>query len=134
MIALRNAHPVLRSSSHFQNRDYVGSGFADITWHGTKAWCVDWSPSSHTLAFMLCGRHAKGGTVDDTTIYVAMNMHWQMHGFELPQLPHAMQWHVFANTDAASPEDIWAVGEEKKLLNQTEFLVGPRSVVILLGK
>ena len=35
MIAFRRAHPVLRSKSHFRNQDYVGSGYADITWHGT---------------------------------------------------------------------------------------------------
>jgi glycogen operon protein len=35
-IAFRKAHPVLRNPNHFENRDYVGSGYADITWHGTK--------------------------------------------------------------------------------------------------
>jgi glycogen operon protein len=134
MIAFRRAHPVLRSSGHFQNRDYMGSGFADITWHGTKAWNADWSGRAHTLAFMLCGKHAKGGKVQDNNIYVAMNMHWEMHGFELPKLPKSQAWYVFANTDAQAPQDIWEVGEEKKLENQSEFLVGSRSVVVLIGK
>ena len=134
MIAFRRAHPVLRSSGHFKNRDYMGSGFADITWHGQKAWNVDWSPDSRMLAFLLCGMHAKGGTVDDNSIYVAMNMHWDMHGFELPKLNHHMEWYVFANTDAEPPFDIWQPGKEVKLENQNEFLVGPRSVVILTGK
>ncbi len=64
-IAFRNAHPVLRSRSHFRNEDYVGSGYADITWHGTQAWNADWSDSSSTIAFMLCGKHAKEGTAED---------------------------------------------------------------------
>ena len=134
MIAFRNAHPVLRNGMHLQNRDYIGSGYADISWHGTKAWHTDWSATSRTMAFMLCGRHAKCGKVDDNTVYVAMNMHWQMHGFELPKLSHSMSWHVFANTDALPPHDAWEIGQEKKLENQEEFLVGPRSVVILVGK
>ncbi|HQJ16304.1 MAG TPA: alpha amylase C-terminal domain-containing protein, partial [Candidatus Omnitrophota bacterium] len=134
MIAFRKAHPVLRSSGHFKNRDYMGSGFADITWHGQKAWNVDWSAESRMLAFLLCGMHAKGGTVDDNSIYVAMNMHWEMHGFELPKLSHHMQWYVFANTDAQPPFDIWEPGKEVRIENQNEFLVGPRSVVILVGK
>jgi len=134
MIAYRKSHPVLRSQTHFLNRDYVGSGFADITWHGTKAFNADWSEQSRLLAFMLCGRHAKGGTIKDNSIYVAMNMHWEMHGFELPQLHDYMAWYVFANTDASSPHDIWEPGKEVKLENQKEFLVGPRSVVILTGK
>lgn len=134
MVHFRRAHPVLRSSTHFQNRDYVGSGFADITWHGTKAWYADWSANSRCLAFMLCGKHAKGGRVADDSIYVAMNMHWEMHGFELPKLPGSETWHVFANTDAPSPHDIWEPGKEVSLGSQHEFLVGPRSVVILVGR
>ena len=134
MIAFRRAHPVFRNSGHFQNRDYVGSGYADITWHGTKAWNADWSPMSRTLAFMLCGKHAKAGKVRDNSVYVAMNMHWQMHGFELPRLHDRTSWYVVANTDALPPHDIREVGQEIKLENQSEFLVGARSVVVLISK
>ena len=134
MIALRKAHPVLRNRSHFQNRDYMGSGFADITWHGLKAWNADWSAQSRTLAFMLCGRHAKGGKVEDDFLYMAMNMHWQMHGFELPGLPEDQAWYVAVNTDAQPPQDIWEVGKEVKLKEQNEFLLGERSVAVLIGK
>jgi glycogen operon protein len=134
MVAFRISHPALRNCAHFKNRDYVGSGYADITWHGTQAWNADWSATSRTLAFMLCGKHAKGGTVEDDSIYVAMNMHWESHGFQLPRLPKGMLWRVAINTDVAAPEDIWEVGQEKKLKNQSEFLVGPRSVVVLVGK
>ncbi len=132
-IAFRKAHPVLRSTRHFWNRDYVGSGYADITWHGTKAWAADWSNDSRTLAFMLCGKHAKGGTVEDNYIYVAMNMHWQTHGFELPGLPSGLAWHVFVNTCLA-PNDAAEPGQEPLLENQQGILVGDRSLVILVGK
>ncbi len=134
MIAFRKTHPVLRSHGHFQNKDYAGSGFADITWHGTKAWNADWSATSRTLAFMLCGKHAKSATVKDNTVYVAMNMHWEPHTFEIPKLHDWMYWNLFVNTDAEAPHDIAVLGKEPKLKNQGEFLVGPRSVVILLGK
>ena len=83
---------------------------------------------------MLCGKHAKGGSAQDNTIYVAMNMHWQMHGFELPKLHDWMSWNVAINTDALPPHDIWDAGKEVILENQAEFLVGPRSVVVLIGK
>ncbi|MEB3311580.1 MAG: glycogen debranching protein GlgX [Snowella sp.] len=134
-IAFRKAHPVLRNTWHFQNRDYVGSGYADITWHGTQAWNADWSPSTRAIAFMLCGKHAKGGTVEDNYIYVAMNMHWEALWFELPQLPPSMQWHLFANTGAASPDPCsYRPGSEPLLDNPAGLLVGDRSVVILVGK
>ena len=133
-IAFRQAHPVLRGSEYFRNEDYVGSGYADISWHGTQAWNADWSGSNRVIAFMLCGKHAQGGTAVDDYIYVAMNMHWETLPFELPGLPEAMSWHVFANTSAASPEEIWEPGAEPRLEDQHNLIVGARSVVILVGK
>ena len=133
-IAFRKAHPALRNRYHFQNRDYVGSGYADISWHGTQAWNADWSPSSRTLAFLLCGKHAKEGTVPDNYIYVAMNMHWEAHWFETPGLSTGMQWYVFANTGASPKEASWEPGSEPLLENQAGLLLGDRSVIILVGK
>jgi isoamylase len=133
-IAFRKSHPVLRNRQHFQNQDYVGSGYADITWHGTQAWNTDWSPFSYTLAFMLCGKHARQGTVEDHYIYVAMNMHWEAQWFELPDLHPGKNWHVFANTGCLSPQDIYEPGMEPKLENQQGILLGDRSVVIIVGK
>jgi len=133
-IAFRKAHPVLRNQWHFQNRDYMGSGYADITWHGTQAWNVDWSDSSRTIAFMLCGKHAKQGNAEDSYIYVAMNMHWESHWFELPQLHPGMNWRVFANTGVTPPQDSWEPGTEPVLENQSGLLMGDRSVAILVGK
>jgi glycogen operon protein len=133
-IAFRNLHPVLRNPWHFQNRDYVGSGYADITWHGTQAWNADWSDSNRSLAFMLCGKHAKQGTVEDNYIYVAMNMHWESLWFELPSLPLGMNWHIFANTGATTPHDSWQPGTEPMLENQSGLLLGDRSMAILVGK
>jgi glycogen operon protein len=132
MIAFRRAHPVLRSKDHLRNQDYVGSGYADITWHGTRAWNADWN--GNVLAFMLCGKHAKGGTVEDNTVYVAMNMHWDALPFEIPGLRDGMKWFLSTNTGMASPEDIHEPGSEPELGDQSSCLVGGRSVVILIGK
>ncbi len=134
MIEFRKAHPVFRNPYHLQGRDYVGSGYPDISFHGQKAWSADYSDESRYFAFLLCGKHARSGTVDDNNIYIAMNMHWEMHGFELPRPPHKTEWHVFANTDMESPNDIWNPGDEKRLENQHEILIGPRSIMILVSK
>lgn len=133
MVAFRRAHPALRSCHHFTDR-HAGNGYPDISWHGTKAWDCDWSPENRGLAFLLNGDGVKDGAVRDSFIYTAMNMHWEMRGFQLPQLPAGLAWHVAVNTDMPAPEDIAEIGQEKKLGDQGEFLVGPRSVVVLVGK
>ncbi len=134
LIDFRQKHPVLRGRHHFRHCDYAGSGYQDISFHGTQPWNCDWSSESSNFAFMLCGKHARQGTVQDDFIYVAMNMHWDSVNFQPPPLPEGMRWHVFANTGMPSPEDIYEVGQEPGIGDQSNFLVGSRSVVVLVGR
>ncbi|MGK3982546.1 glycogen debranching protein GlgX [Sorangium sp. So ce136] len=133
MIAFRKAHPVLRRRSHLTHRDLVGSGYADITFHGTRSWWADWSSSSRVLAFLLCGRHVEQGEADDY-VYVIMNMHWEALSFRPPALPPGMRWHAFANTGMAPPEDIHDLGAEPRLEDESNCLVGPRSIMVIVGR
>jgi glycogen operon protein len=132
-IAFRKAHPVFHNRWHLRNQDYLGSGYPDISWHGELAWNADWSESSRLLAFMLDGKHAKGGTAEDNSIYVVTNTHWEAHSVELPILPEGHNWHVFANTGAIAPQDVWDTGDEPVLSDQKHLFVGPRSVAILVS-
>jgi glycogen operon protein len=135
-IAFRHAHPVLRHRYHLQGKDLIDSGYPDISWHGLKAWEPDWSDASRTLAFMLCGEHARvqPGHGPDDYVYVAMNMHWMTHVFELPRLPRGRHWRLFADTSRESPDDIVEPGHETRLDKPTTYEAGPRSVVILVGR
>jgi glycogen operon protein len=134
IVAFRHAHPALRSRDHLRNTDYVGSGLPDISWHGTRASQPDWSGTSRVLAFLLGGHHAKGGTVTDDDIYVALNSHWETLPFELPAPAEGRRWHVAVNTSLPSPQDIYPSNQEPLLEDQTRYLVGGRSVVVLVGR
>lgn len=133
-VAFRRAHPVLRSRTHLRHTDYVGSGFADMSWHGTEAWKPDWSEQSRALAFMVCGQHAKNGTERDNHVYVALNTYWDALWFHPPQLPSGLNWHLAINTGMASPEDIWEYGHEPLLNDQESIMLGARSAVVLVGR
>ena len=130
MISFRRRHKVLRYEDHLRHQDYLNLGCPDFSWHGVKAWQPESGYNNLTLAFMLNGQYAD----NDDFIYVAMNMHWEMHGFELPQLPEGMAWHVFANTGVETPSDIYEPGKEPLVGNQHEVLVGPRSIMVLVGR
>ena len=124
----------MRYDEHLSHSDYRNLGCPDFSWHGVKAWQPESGHNNLTAAFMLNGRYAETDGVPDDFIYVAMNMHWEMHGFELPQLPEDMAWHVFANTGMETPDDIAEPGQEPLIDSQKEILVGPRSIIVLVGK
>jgi glycogen operon protein len=134
IIQFRKAHPVLRSKEHFQHRDYKEVGLSDISFHGTSAWRPDWTDDSLVFAYMLSGDHAKGGTIKDDTLYIAINMYWDGLEFELPQVPGDKQWHIFANTSMPAGKDISEVGAEILLEDQHKIVIGGRSIVILVNK
>ncbi len=134
MIAFRKAHPVLRSTEWMTGRDTVCSGYPDISWHGVAAWKPDWSVNSHSLAFMLCGRHGQRMGGNGNFIYAAFNSWYLPLRFTLPVLPRRMHWYLYADTMRPSPNDIAALGKETLLENQRVFTAGGRSCFILIGK
>lgn len=133
IIAFRQAHPVLRSAHNLRNQDYMGSGYPDVSWHGTRAWHPDFSTSSRTVAFLLCGKHARGGAYHDNSLYVAFNSHYESLEFELPQMPQGTDWYVAVNTAMNSPDDIHEPGSEPAI-SGNRVLVGARSVIVLLNR
>ncbi len=134
IIKFRRSHRALRYEYHLGHSDWRNLGMPDFSWHGVKAWQPWATYNNLTQAFMLNGRYADSDGKPDDFIYVAMNMHWEMHGFELPQLPDGLKWHVFANTGMAAPDDICEPGSEILLDNQWEVLVEGRAIMILVGK
>ncbi|GGK63334.1 glycogen operon protein GlgX homolog [Sphaerisporangium melleum] len=128
MIAFRHAHPELRTTQHPTGMQVPTTGLPDISWHGERAWDADWSDESRLLAVM------RSGTGDEDVVYVAMNAHWDAHDLQLPGLPGGRTWHLFADTGAAAPYDLHQPGAETPLENPGSYLIGPRSVVVLVGR
>jgi glycogen operon protein len=132
MIDFRKKHPALRNRHHFQHQDYMGTGYADITFHGVELWQPDWGAGSHSLAFLLSGAHARQGREPDNDTYVAMNAYWDKLDFQLPQV-NSKKWHLAVDTGQSSPDDIYPVGEEPLLRNQQSIQLAARSVVVLVS-
>ncbi len=133
VIAFRHHHPVLRHGYHLRGEDYQGAGIPDISWYDVDLAADQPVNERLTLAFLLSGKHAKGGLAEDNDIFVAMNMHWEDQYFSLPQLP-GKRWFVFANTGVDAPYDICEPGEEVRLDDQVNLMLTSRSVIILVAR
>jgi len=134
MIAFRKANPSLSQNNFLSGKNFIGSGYTDISWHGVEPWRPDWSETSQSLAFLLCGSHAQANGRPGNFIYCAFNSFYEPLTFGLPVLPKGMYWYQFANTGSSYPEDICEIGAEKPCEKQEEIALIERSCVILLGK
>ena len=104
-----------------------------VTWHGTKPEKPDWSEKATTLAVQI-GTPVDSGLAAPVDIYIAINAHWEGHTFELPDLPDQREWYRFCDTTLTSPDDICDAGREIKLAQQETYPVGPRSLLVLIGR
>ena len=138
MIAFRKAHPVFHLPMEPKNIDYLVCGHPDVSYHGVKTWCPEFENFRRQLGILYCGEYGRraDGTSDDY-FFVAYNMHWEPHEFDLPKLPKGMQWTLCINTDDADnngicpPESLEAGQEPQEELRQ--YMVPPRSILVFRG-
>ena len=128
MIKFRLSHPVLRNPSYETPKTELG--YPEVSWHQTRAWQLDNSSSSHTLAVMFVETSHKYHTNEDTFIYCIMNTIWEQKSYQLPELPLGFGWHIVADT--ARDEESFVKNPEH--YRGGDVFVQPRSCMILVGK
>lgn len=124
LIKLRKEHPVLHNKIALKGMDYISCGCPDSSRHGTKAWYPDYSNYSRAYAWLLCGKYAMVDRLTaDCSFYLAANMHWEPHEFDLPALGCGENLQFLFSTD----EECIAPIEGKT------YLVPARSLVVFRG-
>jgi glycogen operon protein len=130
VIHLRKQHPILHMEEQLRCMDYISCGFPDLSFHGLKAWFPDYSHYSRVLGVMLAGNYVKiNRKENDQIFYLGINMHWEEHGFDLPQLPPGRQWQVLYDTSIESN-----IKETHAIVKQRFYEVGARAIVVLISK
>jgi glycogen operon protein len=118
MIAFRKAHPSI-ARSHFWRED--------VRWYGRTGKIVDLSQNGQHLAYCL-----HGARLQDADLYVMINAGPKALRFRV-QEGMASDWLLVADTNLPSPLDIIDAEQREPLLN-LDYLVGARSVVLLIKK
>ncbi len=113
MIAFRKSHPSLGRSRFWRE---------DVSWYGLGPG-VDLSHDSRSIAFCL-----HGASQGDDDIYVMINAYWEELEFRV-QEGAAGEWGRIVDTSLPSPDDFSDHGAP---LEQMQYGVGPRSIVVLL--
>jgi len=126
LIAFRKSHELLRHDS-FTIKDGLG---LQIEWHGIQLGSPDWSFDSRSIAAHMFGRNTKGVYPE---IYLIANAYWDTLAFQLPGL-NDQKWHRFIDTSL--PGELAIMDDEnlQALGDQSLYLIGGRSVVVLISR
>ncbi|MBE7483994.1 MAG: glycogen debranching protein GlgX [Polyangiaceae bacterium] len=126
-------YPVLARRSHFSGRDQNMNQEPDIRWYGQNLDEPAWSdPEARTVAYQLDGTEAELGA-GNYFLFVILNADHQMRGVKLPKV-EGYAWHRVVDTSLPEGSDFVDDGHEVLLVPQEEYLVSPRSTVVLLGR
>ena len=124
---LTSPHPVLRSHTH--DTGHNGTGYPELSFHGTQPWNIDLNGPGLCFASLWAEDHVRFGTEEDAFLYVAANAHWEEHRFTLPLLPPGYRWHLAFEAWGFSCEP----GEEKRW-EESGITLAPRSTAVLVGR
>ncbi len=114
--------------------DYLACGVPDVSYHGVKPWYPEYENFRRQLGILYWGDYArKADGAADNHFYIAYNMHWEPHTFDLPNLPKKHQWHVVFHTDKQEENGKYEEGKEP-VLEGKSFSVPPRTIVVFIGK
>lgn len=142
LVELRKEHPVLHPAKELRLMDYLGCGYPDLSYHGANAWKPQTEYYSRAVGMMFCGRYER---CDDRTespfLYLAMNLHWEVHELALPRLPKGLCWKRLFTTEepltqtAASAEMQTAATETAatETAEGDRCLLQPRSIAVYVS-
>ena len=135
VIAFRKAHPVFHMEQEPRVMDYLACGHPDISYHGVNAWQPEFENFRRQIGILYCGAYAKkpNGENDDF-FFVIFNMHWEPHSFALPNLPKNLVWSLAFDTSDSAAGGYYEEGQEHQILNQKNYMVPSRSVLVFQGK
>lgn len=121
LLALRRAHPVLRQEKQLRQMDYISCGIPDLSYHGEEPWKPEMAYYSHQIGILLNGDYVQTQQrKEDTSFYIAVNMHWEEHTFILPSPGRGKQWKYCVGTGES----------EVKPDEKGRIAVPPRSICV----
>ena len=121
MIALRRAHPVLRGTTA-----PAAAQYPDTSLHNGTAWNDAVDGETRQIGVLFTGRDTQGER--DDFVFLALNVHWEEHGQQLPSLPVGFCWRRAADTAARDPL------APEGTFDGSHVTLAPRSVQVLVGE
>ncbi len=159
LIAFRKSHKAFHQATEPTLLDTMRVGIPDMSYHGVDAWQPELDDNSKVLGILYSGQYVrdintkgKEGDIGRAALkkaksayispkgkkdvaydfYIAINMHWERHDFNLPQMPYEGKWHICIDTAVEGYSGIYDVSKAPRL--RGVLSAESRSIVVLVYK
>ncbi len=102
LLAIRRAHPALRSDRPLHMSDYEAHGLPDLSYHGAQAWSGDIYPSMQAVGAAYCGAYAK----ETQDLYIGWNFSQGKAVLALPKPSDGSHWQIVYGDGTAGQESL----------------------------
>ena len=126
MVKLRGGHKALHPGKAFKLMDTLACGYPDLSYHGETAWHLPIQQNSRYAGLLFCERYADQQEVEESFLYVGINMHWEKHSLALPRLPKGSRWKILLSTGGQV--------EDGKETLEDFCKVEPRSITLCISE
>ena len=105
LIAFRRSQPNVRRAAFLTGAAAKPGELPDVSWYGTDGKPVDWNNVLHSLTALL----GTSGLTDPAARPVLMMLHSgsQPQPFAFPKAAFGRKWHLFIDTSAEAPDDVY---------------------------
>ena len=132
-VALTRRCTILQRRKFFLGQDLNADSVPDIAWFGDDLDRPEWGdPELRTLSYQLDGGE-EASALGNYRLFLILNADYRQQTVQLPELPALKRWHRVIDTSLDSAEDICDAGAEVALSPANDYIVNPRSTVVLLG-
>ncbi|MGH7193136.1 MAG: glycogen debranching enzyme, partial [Candidatus Saccharimonadales bacterium] len=108
LIAFRRRQPTVRRASFLVGEPAAPGLLPDVTWFNAEGGPVEWSGDEHSLVCLFGAWPTSGpSSLAARHMLILLNDGAGPQPFVLPPLAQGIDWRLFVNTAAESPDDIY---------------------------
>ncbi len=132
-IAFRKTHAVLEGRRFFHGFDSAGAETPDILWYGPDMKPLQWNDrEARTICYRIDGG-PEPWPLGSYELFFALNADRRAQPVRLPALS-GRQWQRIVDTSLESPHDFCDPAQAGPCAAPNPYMVGPQTVVVLIGR
>lgn len=133
-IAFTNRHTILQRRKFSLGMDLDADSIPDLSWFDPDMQTPNWlDPELRTICLRMDGGEEKS-PAGRYFLFVIYHADYNIRTVIIPPAPDGTRWHRIVDTSLPAGEDFLDTGKEILLDPADQYIVNPRSTVVLLGK
>lgn len=117
LIQIRQKYKVYDGRT-LRGMDYKGVGAPDVSCHSMEPWVSGFVNYSRELGILFYKTYIDS----DSSLYIAMNMHWEPHTFYLPDVDFEGTWNVLLDTSGKGAKEV--------MRKPNQYVMDPRTIAV----